>query len=444
MDLNSQYLEKRKTPAEVLASIQDGDYIFSAQSSSAPVTLIEEMPLLRQWGRKNLVFNSCGPNYDHAWFHDPAMRDTVEHVSWFFSPPVRKACQEGLCGFLPGDTTSLVRKTMDRARWEGRRPVLLATAAPLDAQGNFTLSVSALFERDLINAGALVLLEVSSKHPRICGDTLIPLSRVTAFTETDRPVPAGNPGKAKPVDQKIAARVAELIPDGSTLQLGVGHLPNAVAVELRNRKHLGIHSGVFGYAMLELIRSGAVDNSQKGFMDGFSICSSVSGGQDLFDFVDDNHSVLFRAGTFTNNPRIIAKNRNMVSLNSTLEIDLTGQSAGESMGFRQFSASGAQPETIQGAQFSPGGKSILALPSAYEAKTADGKRVLQSKIVTSFRPGTVVTSSRTLVDYVVTEYGTACLRGLSIPRRVEALIAIAHPEFREQLRQDAKKYGLLY
>ena len=225
MDLNSQYLAKRKTPAEVLASIQDGDYIFSAQSSSAPVTLIEEMPLLRQWGRKNLVFNSCGPNYDHAWFHDPAMRDTVEHVSWFFSPPVRKACQEGLCSFLPGDPASLVRKTMDRARWEGRRPVLLATAAPLDAQGNFILSVSTLFERDLINAGALVLLEVSSKYPRICGDTLIPLSRVTAFTETDRPVTAGEPRKSKacgPEDCRPGGRT-----DSGRLHLAAGGGPSA-------------------------------------------------------------------------------------------------------------------------------------------------------------------------------------------------------------------------
>lgn len=442
MDLGTQYDRKKKTIEEVLALIQDGDYMLSAQAMAEPVSLLEKMPLLKKWGRKGLTYNSCMPMADLPWYHDPAMEETLEHVSWFFSAPTRKAHAEGLCSFLPAGSTSLVRKTLQRAAAQHRRPVLLASASPMDAHGYFSLSLSALFERDIIDGGALVLLEVSPHFPRTWGDTLLPISRVAAFVETDRRAPVSSLPCMGEIDRKIAAQVAELIPDGSTLQLGVGHIPSAVAEELKNRKHLGIHSGLFSDSLMDLIRCGAVDNTRKGFLDEISLCAFANGSQELYDFLDDNPGVVFRRGTFVNEPNIIARNRNMVSLNTGLEIDLTGQCAAESMGFTQFSATGAQTETIQGAQLSPGGKSILALRSVYSIRNAQGEKVLKSKIVPYFRPGTIVSTSRNEIDFVVTEYGVAWLRGASIKERVKELIAVAHPAFRDKLQAEARRCGI--
>ncbi|MGP2527554.1 acetyl-CoA hydrolase/transferase family protein [Acidaminococcus sp. LBK-2] len=442
MSLSEEYAQKKKTAEEVLSLIQDGDYVLSAQAMAEPVSLLEKMPLLRQWGRKGITYNSCMPIADLSWYHDPAMGEILDHVSWFFSGPTRKAHAEGLCSFLPAGSTSLVRKTLQRAATQHRRPVLLASASPMDAHGYFSLSLSALFERDIIDRGALVLLEVSPHFPRTWGDTLLPISQVAAFVETDRKPPISPLPGMGDLDRKIAAHVAELIPDGSTLQLGVGHIPSAVAEALKDRKHLGIHTGLFSDSLMDLVQCGAVDNSRKGFLEGVSLCAFANGTRELYNFLDNNPGVVFRRGTFANEPKIIARNRNMVSLNTGLEIDLTGQCAAESMGFTQFSATGAQTETVQGAQLSPGGKSILALHSVYSARNAQGEKVLKSKIVPYFRPGTIVSTSRNEIDYVVTEYGVAWLRGASVRERVNELIAVAHPAFREKLRAEARRCGI--
>lgn len=442
MSLSEEYAQKKKTAEEVLFLIQDGDYVLSAQAMAEPVSLLEKMPLLRQWGRKGITYNSCMPIADLPWYHDPAMGETLDHVSWFFSGPTRKAHAEGLCSFLPAGSTSLVRKTLQRVAAQHRRSVLLASASPMDAHGYFSLSLSALFERDIIDRGALVLLEVSPHFPRTWGDTLLPISQVAAFVETDRKPPISPLPGMGDLDRKIAAHVAELIPDGSTLQLGVGHIPSAVAEALKDRKHLGIHTGLFSDSLMDLVQCGAVDNSRKGFLEGVSLCAFANGTRELYNFLDNNPGVVFRRGTFANEPKIIARNRNMVSLNTGLEIDLTGQCAAESMGFIQFSATGAQTETVQGAQLSPGGKSILALHSVYSARNAQGEKVLKSKIVPYFRPGTIVSTSRNEIDYVVTEYGVAWLRGASVRERVNELIAVAHPAFREKLRAEARRCGI--
>lgn len=443
MKLFVEYTDKKKNVPDLLNLLRDNDYVFSAQAMSEPVTILQQLPLVFDHGVKHLTFNSIMPIEDYPWFHDTSLQDKLDHVCWFYSAPVRKAAKEGLASFLPGNSTGLVRKTLERVRAEGRRSVLLATASPMDQDGYFTLSVSALFERDLLDGCDLVLLEVSSGYPQTCGDTRIHISQVDGFVETDRLCPEVPSTPYKEVDRIIGRNVAELIPDGSTLQLGVGHIPNAVAKELEVRHHLGIHSGLFSDELMQLMQCGAVDNSQKGYKDGKSICAFASGSRELYDFVRNNPLVEFHRGTFTNSPYEIGKNKNMVSLNTALEVDLTGQISAETMGPLQWSATGAQQETIRGAMLSPGGKSLVALHSSYYGRNEKGGKVLQSKIVPFFKPGTIVTTSRNDVDYIVTEYGVAWLRGASIRQRVKELIAIAHPAFREKLLAEAKKYGLL-
>ncbi len=443
MKLFVEYTDKKKNVPDLLNLLRDNDYVFSAQAMSEPVSILRQLPQVFDQGVKHLTFNSIMPIEDYPWFHDTSLQDKLDHVCWFYSAPVRKAAKEGLASFLPGNSTGLVRKTLERVRAEGRRSVLLATASPMDQDGYFTLSVSALFERDLLDGCDLVLLEVSSGYPQTCGDTRIHISQVDGFVETDRLCPEVPSTPYKKVDQIIGRNVAELIPDGSTIQLGVGHIPNAVAKELEVRHHLGIHSGLFSDELMQLMQCGAVDNSQKGVNEGKSICAFASGSRELYDFVRNNPLVEFHRGTFTNSPYEIGKNKNMVSLNTALEVDLTGQISAETMGTLQWSATGAQQETIRGAMLSPGGKSLVALHSSYYGRNEKGEKVLQSKIVPFFKPGTIVTTSRNDVDYIVTEYGAAWLRGASIRQRVKELIAISHPAFREELLAEAKKYGFL-
>ena len=199
---------------------------------------------------------------------------------------------------------------------------------------------------------------------------------------------------------------------------------------------------MFTETMVDLIECGAVDNSRKGFYNGYSVCSFTLGSQRLYDFINNNPSVLFKSCTFTNDPYTIGRNNQFVSVNATLEIDLTGQCASETVGHYQWSGTGGQSETVQGSQMSKGGKSIIAMHSTYTTQDEHGNETLHSKIVPFLHTGAVVTTSRNDTDYIVTEYGIAWLRGLNVARRAEALINIAHPQFRDELRKKCEEYEI--
>lgn len=431
------YNEKRMNAEELLGLIRDNDYIFTAQAAAEPEAILSHMQCLKKTGVKNVVLQTCLPIKDYPFFHDPQMRGILSHNGWFFNAALRKAHDEQLVSDIPQHSTTALSKAFDRAVQEGRRRVVMATVAPMDRHGYLSLSISAIYERDLVNKGAFVLLEVNPNYPRTFGDTMIHISEVDALVESSRPIPTVKAAPYTEVDEKIGKYVAELVEDGSTIQLGIGNIPNAVAKELRNKKHLGIHTEMFTETMVDLIECGAVDNSQKGFNNGYSVCAFTMGSQRLYDFLNDNPSVLFKSCTYANDPYTIGKNNKFVSINASLEIDLTGQCASETIGNTQFSGTGGQAETVQGSQMSNGGKSIIAMHSTYATKDESGKEVLHSKIVPFLAQGAVVSTSRNDVDYVVTEYGAAWLRGLNVKRRVEALIQIAHPDFREELRKAA-------
>ena len=433
------YKKKRMSAEQALELIQDGDSMFSAQAAAEPQAILSRLQHLKETGVKGTTLNSCLPIQYYDAMKDPEMAGIMSHNGWFFTAGLRDAQKKKLVSAVPQSSTSVLRKSLQRLHAEGRRPVVLATVSPMDSHGYFSLSVSAIYERDLIDQGALVLLEVNPNFPRTFGDTQVHISEVGALVESDRPIPTKSLVPYTEVDKKIGAFVASLVEDGSTIQLGIGNIPNAVANELRSKRHLGIHTEMFTETMVDLIECGAVDNSQKGFMNGFSVCSFTMGSQRLYDFVHNNPSVLFKSSTFSNDPYTIARNNKFVSVNASLEIDLPGQCASETVGNLQWSGTGGQSETVQGAQMSPGGKSIIAMHSTYSATDADGKEVLHSKIVPFLARGAAVTTSRNDTDYVVTEYGIAWLRGLNIRERVEALVKIAHPDFRDWLREEAER-----
>ena len=419
------YKKKQMSAEQALELIQDGDSMFSAQAAAEPQAILSKLQHLKETGVKGTTLNSCLPIQYYDAMKDPEMAGIMSHNGWFFTAGLRDAQKKKLVSAVPQSSTSVLRKSLQRLQAEGRRPVVLATVSPMDSHGYFSLSVSAIYERDLIDQGALVLLEVNPNFPRTFGDTQVHISEVDALVESDRPIPTKSLVPYTEVDKKIGAFVASLVEDGSTIQLGIGNIPNAVANELRSKRHLGIHTEMFTETMVDLIECGAVDNSQKGFMNGFSVCSFTMGSQRLYDFVHNNPSVLFKSSTFSNDPYTIARNNKFVSVNASLEIDLTGQCASETVGNLQWSGTGGQSETVQGAQMSPGGKSIIAM--------------LHSKIVPFLARGAAVTTSRNDTDYVVTEYGIAWLRGLNIRERVEALVKIAHPDFRDWLREEAER-----
>ena len=434
------YSKKLKTPEQALELIQDGDYMFSAQAGGEPAAILSHLQHLKKTGVKNTTLNTCLPLQYYEAFKDPEMQGVMSHNGWFFSAALRDAHTKKMVSAIPQSSTSVLRKVMDRVRYEKRRPVVLATVSPMDAHGYMSLSVSAIYERDLINQGALAIVEVNPNFPRTFGDTQVHISEVAAVVESDRPIPISKLAAYTDVDAAIGKLIASLVEDGSTIQLGIGNIPNAVAAELKSKKHLGIHTEMFTETMVDLIECGAVDNSCKGLLDGYSVCSFTMGSQRLYDYVNNNPSVLFKSCTFTNDPYTIGKNNKFVSINATLEVDLTGQCASETVGYQQWSGTGGQSETVQGAQMSKGGKSIIAMHATYKAKDADGKEVLRSKIVPFLHEGATVTTSRNDVDYVVTEYGIAWLRGRNVAERAEALIQIAHPDFREELRAQAQQY----
>lgn len=433
------YNSKKMTAEQALGLIRDGDCLFSAQAAGEPQAILSKLQHLKKTGVKNIVLNTCLPLRYYDAMKDPEMVNIMQHNGWFFTAGLRDAHKSRLVSAVPQSSTSVLRKVLDRASYEKRRPVVLATVSPMDNYGYMSLSVSAIYERDLINRGAKVLLEVNPNFPCTFGDTRVHISEVTALVESDRPIPTLSLVPYTQTDKKIGEYVASLIENGSTIQLGIGNIPNAVASELKTKKHLGIHTEMFTETMVDLIECGAVDNSQKGLLNGYSVCSFTMGSQRLYDYVNNNPYVLFKSCTFTNDPYTIGKNNKFVSVNTSLEIDLTGQCASETIGNLQYSGTGGQSETVQGSQMSPGGKSIIAIHSTYTAKNGNGENSLHSKIVPFLARGAVVTTSRNDTDYVVTEYGIAWLRGLNIRQRAEALIKIAHPDFREWLRSEVEK-----
>jgi acyl-CoA hydrolase len=280
--------------------------------------------------------------------------------------------------------------------------------------------------------------------PRTFGDTTIHISEIDALCEVDYPIPELPFVPFTENDAKIADLVAERIENGSTVQLGIGGIPNALANGLKTKKHLGIHTEMLTDNMVDLVQCGAVDNSMKSLYKHKTIGTFAMGSKKLYDFINDNPSVMLKNGSWVNDPAVIGQNYKMQSINTALEVDLFGQCASEAIGPVQFSGSGGQADTAIGAQRSKGGQSFICLYSTANVKTKDGGRKVVSKIAPWLKEGSIVTLSRNDVDYIVTEFGIASLRGRSVKERAERLIAIAHPDFRDELKAHVRKNPGIY
>lgn len=384
---------------------------------------------------KNVTVVNCLPleNYE---FMNPAYRESFFTESWYYSPGLRQAHKGGNVSHIPCHLHLAIKKRLNYRKCN----VFLGIATPPDKNGFMSLSLGVTYERELMDQADLVILQINENLPRTFGDTIIHVNEVDYAVEHTEGLPLLPKGESEEKDRIIGRYIADLVEDGSTIQLGIGGIPNAVASELAQKKDLGIHTEMFVDGMVDLFEAGVVTGRKKTLLPGKMVATFILGTQRLYDFVDSNPGVVMMKGSWTNDPFVVGKNHQMVSINTTLEVDLMGQCCSESLGPRQFTGTGGQSDTATGAQISPGGKSFIALHSTTLTRDLQtGEKKTISKIVPILTPGSVVSLSRNDVDYVVTEYGVAALRGTSIRERTRQLITIAHPDFRPWLEEECQR-----
>lgn len=435
MNMKNLYNNKTITVNEALDLIKSGDEIVTGLAASEARAMLSRLHEIHE-KVKDVTVVTCLPMKDYAYFVDKEYRESFKMAGWFYTATMRKAHKERTVSLIPTHLHSAAKKRSDY----NKPDIYIGVASPMDQHGYLSLSLGTTYERETIKRAKTSILEINPNMPRTFGDTTIHISEIDYMIEVDyqpSELPVVEPTEK---EIKIGRHIAELVEDGSTLQLGIGGIPNAVAASLTNKKDIGIHTEMFTDGMVDMYRAGAITNRKKTLMPDKMVATFALGSKKLYDFIDDNPGIVFLNGSWVNDPCVIGKNYKMVSINTTIEIDLTGQCCSESIGHRQFSGTGGQSDTAVGAQRSIGGKSIIALTSTAMVKNnSSGERKEVSKIVNALRSGAAVTLSRNDVDYVVTEYGVAALRGASIRERVERLINIAHPKFRDHLKNEAER-----
>ena len=433
MNWQEEYNSKLISMTEAVSLVQSGMTLSIGIAASEPVGMLEE--LARQADRlENVTTWTCLPMRAYDIFMKPEMEGRIFNENWFYGAPDRAVHHEGRVSYTPNN---LHKAGTDKLYGSGGKlDMMLGVCTPPNAEGLVSLSMGAVVEREMIDAADMVILEVNHNLPWTDGDVVIPISMVDHFVEHDSPLVQVPQVEPTEIDQQIGAHVAEFIDDGCTIQLGIGGTPTAIANFISDRKHLGIHSELFVDGVYTLWKAGAADNSRKTLHPGKFVATFAIGSQPLYDWMNESPDVLLMRGSYVNNPYVIAQNYKMRSINSAIQVDVIGQVCSQSLGTRHFSGTGGQLDTHRGAQMSEGGKGIIALRSTAKNGTI-------STIVPTLAPGAGVTVPSQDVDTIVTEYGSAQLRGLSVKKRMEALIRIAHPDFRDSIREEAHRLGIV-
>ncbi len=425
----NQYHELMCTAEQAAALIHSHTRIFLSGNCSVPREVLAA--LVRRAPSMTDVEIAQVLTVGAADYVAPEMAGHLRVNTLFISDNVREAVNAGRADFTP-----CLLSEIPGLFSSGRLPldVALIQVAPPDDHGFCSFGVEVGVTKPAAHAARLVIAEINPRMPRTLGDAFIHVSRLNAMVPVDYPVPEVHMGSSDPVTERIACNVANLIPDGATLQTGIGAIPDAVLRHLTDRKDLGIHTELFSDGIVDLVQRGVITGECKSLHAGKIISGFILGTQSLYDFVHDNPMFELHSTDYVNDPFIIAKNDHMVAINSAIEVDLTGQVCADSIGPRLYSGVGGQMDFIYGAARSKGGIPIISLPSTLIKK--DGSRL--SKIVPTLQCGAGVTTTRSHVHFVVTEYGVADLYGRTIAQRAAALIAVAAPEFRAELEEQAR------
>lgn len=431
MDWKETYRSRVVTPEEAVRSIQSGDRIFLTGNCSVPRKLLQALidyaPALHNVEICQAL-TVAGSEYVA-----PEMDGHLRVNSLFISGNVRKAIQEGRADFTP-----VLLSEFPLLFKRGVLPVDVAFVhvSPPDNHGYCTLGIESGLTRSAANAARIIMAEVNQQMPRMHGDTLIHVNDIDYIIPVDYPLaelPMNEDG-CNEVCAKIACLIAERIPDGATLQTGIGAIPDTVLSFLKDKKDLAIHSELFSDGIIDLVKSGVINGSRKTIHPGKIIAGFMLGTHRLYEWANDFPMIELHRTEYVNNPFTIAQNPRMVAMNSAIEVDLTGQVCADSIGPKFYSGVGGQLDFIYGAGLSDGGLPIIAMPSTSTLR--DGTVI--SRIVPTLKPGAGVTTTRNHIHYVVTEYGMVDLYGKSIRQRAQLLISIAHPDFRDELKYQAK------
>ena len=433
MDYKAIYANKLMSLSDAAAKVESGWMIGMDAAAAHPAAFVSAIAARAKAGEiSGVKIDTLLDVEPLECYADPELNGKFNGVSWFTGGYARKAVNAGYADFIPTyyrDIPGNVRRLYDY-------DVFITEVSPMDKHGYFSLSTVSSMSEAKLDKAKRVFVVVNDCQPRaVCG-LQVHVSQVDAIVENNHELPVLPPVKLDDVSVTIGNLIAEQIPDGACIQLGVGTIPDATGMALKSKHDLGIHTEMFVDSMIELIECGAVNNSKKQIHRGQCVTTFAFGSKRIYDFIDDNPGIAILPVDYVNDPNVICKNDNMISINAAVEVDLMGQVCAESIGTRHLSGTGGQVDFVRGACQSKGGKSFIAF-------TSTAKNGTVSKIQPTLTPGAVVTTSKNDVDYIVTEYGIAQLRGLPLSKRVANLIAIAHPDFRDELTFEAKKRGMM-
>lgn len=431
MSTQDLYQSKRCTAADALDHLCDGDFIIVPTGVGEPPSLLTALSEQRRRFHDIKVGQVLAVR-KFAYF-DPETAEHVRHVSFFFGAASRAGGIAGSIDFIPSyfsEMPGLIQRGQMAA------DVVMAMVSPMDSHGYFSLSLGVDYTLAALKKARTVVLEVNPNVPYALGNCHVHISQVTALVESQEPIMEVGLPKIGVVQEAIGKFVADMIDDGSTLQIGYGGIPDAVVMQLTAKQDLGIHTEMIGDGILTLIESGAVTNRKKNYLPGKTVATFALGSQNLYRYMDRNPGLEMHPVDFTNDPYLAGQNDNLMTINATLQIDLLGQCGSESLAHLPYSGTGGQSDFVRAANRSRGGKSFIVLPS-----TAKDNSI--SRIVPTLSAGTHVSTSKNDINYVVSEYGVAQLRGKSAKQRAGELIAIAHPDFRAELTRAAKQINLI-
>jgi len=428
MSWTEQYSEKVVSASEAVQAIKSGDRIFLTGNCSVPRMILGAL-VDRGQELEDVEINQA-LTVGSADYVSPKMEGHLRVNTMFISHNTREAVQNGRADFTP-----VLLSEFPLLFKEKHLPLNAAFVhlSPPDEHGFCSFGVEVGLSKSPAESAEIIIAEVNEKMPRTLGDSFIHVNQLDYIVPVDYPLPELNMGGGEPSEKvdKIATFIASLIPDGATMQLGIGAIPDAVLNHLMDKKELGIHTELFSDGVIDLVEAGVLTNTQKTLHPGKIIAGFILGTERLYKWVHNNPLIEFHRTEYVNDPFVISQNDRMVAINSAIEVDLTGQVCADSIGTRLYSGVGGQLDFIYGASRSDGGVPIIALPST--AKD-------HSRIVSTLKKGAGVVTTRNHVHYIVTEYGIADLYGKTIRERARALINVAHPRFRDQLRREAKEH----